>query len=137
MNSRRLRNRARNYATGLAILSVCAECDLLAELPIRVMRNSRMVSTDLKRRLPVGAEVLPEAGVDFRVWAPRCQRLEVVLEQANDSAAGLSAAVVELRRETNGYFSGLARTAREGMRYRFRLDGKAELRPDPASRFQP
>jgi maltooligosyltrehalose trehalohydrolase len=33
----------------------------------------------LRRRLPGGAEVVPE-GVHFRVWAPRARRVEVLLE---------------------------------------------------------
>ena len=38
--------------------------------------------------------------------------------------------------EENGYFSGLAPGAREGSRYKFRLDGGSSF-PDPASRYQP
>ena len=38
-------------------------------------------NTRQQRRLPVGAEVLPEGGVHFRVWAPGCQHLAVVLER--------------------------------------------------------
>jgi maltooligosyltrehalose trehalohydrolase len=42
-----------------------------------------------------------------------------------------------LEREENGYFSGFAEFAKEGMTYRFRLDGGDQLFPDPGSRFQP
>ena len=38
------------------------------------------VHTKRHRRLPVGAEVLPAGGVHFRVWASRCQRVEVLFE---------------------------------------------------------
>ena len=31
------------------------------------------------RRLPIGAEVQPEGGAHFRVWAPRRKRVVVVL----------------------------------------------------------
>jgi maltooligosyltrehalose trehalohydrolase len=81
------------------------------------------------RRLPVGAEVLSDGGVHFRVWAPRRQRVEVILE-------GPMPRAVELRREADGYFSGRADAAGDGTRYRFRLDG-GDAYPDPASRFQP
>ncbi len=37
----------------------------------------------------------------------------------------------------NGYFSGLVAAARNGTLYRYRLDGRAEVYADPASRFQP
>src|SRR2546428_6401270 len=40
-------------------------------------------------------------------------------------------------RESNGYYSGPVPPAKAGDRYRFRLDSKSDLRPDPASRFQP
>src|SRR4051794_6605299 len=79
----------------------------------------------MTRRYPVGAEVVT-GGVDFRVWAPKRRRVEVVL---SDGA-------VELTPEPGGYFSGLAPQARDGSLYRYRLDGGDSF-PDPASRFQP
>jgi maltooligosyltrehalose trehalohydrolase len=81
------------------------------------------------RRFPIGAEVLAD-GVHFRVWAPKRSQVDVVFE--GDSTPS----PVPLKPEPDGYFSGLARHARPGMRYRFRLDGD-QLYPDPASRFQP
>ncbi|HEV3117812.1 MAG TPA: malto-oligosyltrehalose trehalohydrolase [Gemmataceae bacterium] len=94
-----------------------------------------MPQPEVKRRLPVGAEVLPEGGVHFRVWAPRCRHVHVVLE-------GASEATLDLQPEKHGYFSGFAEKAGAGTLYRFQLDGndkrsKQDLRPDPASRFQP
>ncbi|HEV3444979.1 MAG TPA: malto-oligosyltrehalose trehalohydrolase [Gemmataceae bacterium] len=91
-----------------------------------------MRPTDSKRRLPIGAEALPQGGVAFRVWAPRCQRVQVVFEGDSSSRGG----GLELSRESNGYFSGFAAAAKAGDRYRFRLDDNKDLRPDPASRFQ-
>jgi 1,4-alpha-glucan branching enzyme len=32
------------------------------------------------RRFPIGAEVLTSGGVHFRVWAPKCRRVMLVLE---------------------------------------------------------
>jgi maltooligosyltrehalose trehalohydrolase len=88
------------------------------------------------RQLPIGAEALPEGGVHFRVWAPRCRRVEVVIEggpgYSSDNPQG-----TELTPETLGYFSGRAATAAVSTRYRFRLDNSDALYPDPASRFQP
>jgi maltooligosyltrehalose trehalohydrolase len=88
-----------------------------------------MPTTEPCRRLPIGAEVLPEDGVHFRVWAPRRRRVEVVLD---GEMGGL-----ELRPEGDGYFVAMIPTARAGTLYRYRLDGEAKLYPDPASRFQP
>ncbi|HEX5269502.1 MAG TPA: alpha-amylase family glycosyl hydrolase, partial [Gemmataceae bacterium] len=86
-----------------------------------------MVSTDVGRRLPVGAEVLSEGGTHFRVWAPRRRRAAVVLE---------GGAEFPLEPEANGYFAGTV-AAPAGTLYRFRLDDGDTLYPDPASRFQP
>jgi maltooligosyltrehalose trehalohydrolase len=78
------------------------------------------------RRLPVGAEVVPE-GVHFRVWAPARREVDVLLEDGSS---------VPLAPEPGGYFSGLLAGVGDGARYRFRVDG-GEAYPDPASRFQP
>src|SRR5687767_7514332 len=83
------------------------------------------------RRLPVGAEFTPGEGTQFRVWAPRRRRVDVVLE--NDAG---NPHAVALAAEEGGYFSGRVPEARAGTRYRFRLDGGDRF-PDPASRFQP
>ncbi len=84
------------------------------------------------RRLPVGAEVLADGGVHFRVWAPDAARVEVVLE----AGPGAPAAVT-LAPDGDGYIAGVAPLAAAGARYRYRLDGGERLLPDPASRFQP
>ena len=87
------------------------------------------------RRLPIGAEVRPGVGVDFRVWAPRHRTVAVAF---NDGPTE----VLPLAPEGNGYFSGSARDVGAGTRYRFRLGdgqraGDCVFAPDPASRFQP
>jgi maltooligosyltrehalose trehalohydrolase len=90
-----------------------------------------MKATKLARRLPVGAEVLPEGGVHFRVWAPRRRRVAIIFEGEERRPP------FELEREEGGYFSALVEGASAGALYRFRLDGEEYLYPDPASRFQP
>jgi maltooligosyltrehalose trehalohydrolase len=80
------------------------------------------------RRLPIGAEVIDTNRVDLRVWAPAAQRVEVVLPERNISAS--------LTAEGNGYFGGQVE-ARALDLYQFRLDGRDQLLPDPASRYQP
>src|SRR6266481_9324484 len=108
-----------------------------------------------RRRLPVGAEVLTDRGVHFRVWAPRRHKVAVVLEGETDyrldnlggeegtgplNAKGpvrFSPRTIELAPEGNGYFSGQVATAHAGTLYRYRLDNGDTLYPDPASRFQP
>ena len=92
--------------------------------------------TEVQRRLPVGAEVASTEAVHFRVWAPLCQEVQVVVEEGSSNSTD-SQGNFDLVREANGYFSGLVAAAENGTLYRYRLDGRAELYPDPASRFQP
>jgi maltooligosyltrehalose trehalohydrolase len=79
-----------------------------------------------QRRLPVGAEVQPDGGVHFRVWAPASPTVAVVLDASKE---------IPLSPEAGGYWSGLSAEARAGMDYRYKL-GSGTF-PDPASRFQP
>jgi maltooligosyltrehalose trehalohydrolase len=83
------------------------------------------------RRLPVGADVLPEGGVSFRVWAPKRRKVAAIVEASPEPL------VVPLAAEGNGYFSAVHREVRAGQRYRYRLDDDRPLYPDPISRFQP
>ncbi|MGE5620521.1 MAG: malto-oligosyltrehalose trehalohydrolase [Sphingomonadaceae bacterium] len=94
-----------------------------------------MQGAEPQRRLPVGAELLPGGGAHFRVWAPRRQRVQVVLE--GGPGRNGPDACLDLAPEANGYFSGKAGSAESGTLYRFRLDGEERLYPDPASRYQP
>ena len=82
----------------------------------------------LKRRLPIGAEIIPQGGVSFRVWAPKCQKVEVAI-------VGSESLILNL--EPGGYYSGIGKSLTAGSRYSFKLDGSSHLFPDPASRYQP
>ena len=87
----------------------------------------------IRRRQPIGAEIVSDRSVHFRVWAPKHRRVEVVLEAGPESPRALA-----LQPEAEGYFAGTAAGASGGTRYRFRLGGSsAEVLPDPASRYQP
>ena len=83
----------------------------------------------MRRRLPIGAEPYSD-GVHFRVWAPRCSKIEVLIESSGSMAA------TALEPEEEGYYVGFVQGASAGSTYRFRLDDGA-CYPDPASRFQP
>jgi maltooligosyltrehalose trehalohydrolase len=83
----------------------------------------------VRRRLPVGAELLSSPGVHFRVWAPSVRGLGVLLDEPG-------AAPVALRRDDYGYFDGLVAGAHAGSRYWFQMPDGRRL-ADPASRFQP
>ena len=65
--------------------------------------------TAAQRRIRIGAEVLPGEGAHFRVWAPKCKRVEVVLQERNARS---------LEPGENGYFAGFVPQAQAGDRYR-------------------
>jgi maltooligosyltrehalose trehalohydrolase len=88
----------------------------------------------MQRRYPIGAEIISENETHFRVWAPKANVLEVVLESSADRRAERS--FHSLARERDGYFSGTVSCC-AGTHYRFRLNGSGDFHPDPASRFQP
>ena len=85
-----------------------------------------------KRRYPIGAELIGPDQTHFRVWAPKAQRVDLVLEGSAAKIPGKE--FHALASEKGGYFSGSA-NAGAGACYRFRVNDKSY--PDPASRFQP
>ena len=86
--------------------------------------------TQSERRYSIGAELIGENHTHFRIWAPKAQQIDVVLENA------ARASFFPLTAESGGFFSG-ATKAGAGTRYRFRVNGAEHSYPDPASRFQP
>jgi len=86
------------------------------------------MTLQLKRRLLIGAEVIADQGVHFRLWAPAAQSVDVVLEDQS---------IYPLQRDSEGYFAALVTQASTGSLYQFRLNGQDPLYSDPASRFQP
>ena len=76
----------------------------------------------------LGAVLLPGDRCYFRVWAPRCERVDLVLLDERDP--------IPLHPRDRGYFDLQTDHLSAGTRYRFRLNND-KVRPDPASRFQP
>ena len=98
------------------------------------MSHARSTANAVYRRYPIGAELIEPSQVHFRVWAPKAQNLDLVLE---DGLAESAKRILQpLHPEKDGYFSGVAST-RAGAFYRFRINRDTNLYPDPASRFQP
>ncbi len=93
---------------------------------------SDLTATNIHRRLPIGTEVLSDGEVHFRVWAPRCREVDVIIDSPVREQT-----VLRLDAESNGYFSTRTSRAEPHDLYRYRLDGSARSVPDPASRFQP
>src|SRR5215470_13436119 len=77
-----------------------------------------------------GAHGLADGAVCWRVWAPRAQRVELVLLTGDERCTHAMA------REERGYFSYTKAPIAAGQRYAYCLDGGPE-RPDPVSRWQP
>ncbi len=82
--------------------------------------------TTLDSRNAPGASVHDD-GVSFRVWAPRCQSVDLVLEGRPPLA---------MSRGDEGIFEMTVPRMGAGARYQYRLDGERH-RPDPTSRWQP
>ncbi|MGH7665557.1 MAG: malto-oligosyltrehalose trehalohydrolase [Gemmatimonadaceae bacterium] len=78
-----------------------------------------------------GARVLGHGGVRFSVWAPRADRVAVVLHDGHGAER-----VHDFEPGDGGVFEATVPDARAGNDYRFRLDGARDL-PDPVSRMQP
>jgi maltooligosyltrehalose trehalohydrolase len=88
----------------------------------------------VRRRYPIGAELIGPEQTHFRIWAAKAQHVDLVLEEGarKDSKRTVHA----LQAEEGGYFSGVVNVG-VGARYRFRVNGGEDFYPDPASRFQP
>jgi maltooligosyltrehalose trehalohydrolase len=84
------------------------------------------------RRYPIGAEIIPQQGVHFRVWAPDHKEVTLVLENHPGKSSSFP-----MKPEKSGYFSLLVPDAKKGTLYRFKLGRSKQLMTDPASRFQP
>jgi len=98
-----------------------------------ILRKSD-VNVRAKRRYPIGAELIGPNETHFRVWAPKAQHVDLVLEESIAKYAKRT--FHPLQREESGYFSGSADIG-AGARYRFRVNNAEHFHPDPASRFQP
>lgn len=71
-----------------------------------------------------------DCSLAWRIWAPRSKDVQLVLFRGDRSQ------IVEMSRLQDGWFTASHPHCEEDLRYAFRLDGK-QLRPDPASRWQP
>src|ERR1700730_1861425 len=72
-----------------------------------------------RRRAPIGAELLPEGGVHFRLWATKCKRVQVQVSSGARFAAE-AMQEFELEPEAGGYFSRHVPAAEAGMLYKFK-----------------
>lgn len=80
--------------------------------------------------MPFGAEFLDDGMLNFRLWAPSAQRVDVCLQE------GVDEKILPLQLQKDGWFSLATREATAGAHYCFSVDGGMRV-PDPASRYQP
>ncbi|MDP1708179.1 MAG: malto-oligosyltrehalose trehalohydrolase [Gammaproteobacteria bacterium] len=80
--------------------------------------------------MPFGAEMLDDGSINFRLWAPAAQRVEVCLQD------GAGERILPLQLQKDGWFSLATHEATAGAHYCFSVDGGMRV-PDPASRYQP
>jgi len=99
-----------------------------------VDQRRKGVTTQIKRRYPIGAELIGPNQTHFRLWAPKAKEVDLVLEE--NAAKEAKRTFHPLTREREGYFSGSVEAA-AGACYRFRVNKAENFHPDPASRFQP
>lgn len=78
-------------------------------------------------KLNLGAN-FNQGQVYFRVWAPKCQQIDVVIEGQDRT--------IPLEKTDKGYFVGHASDLGVGTLYRYCIN-QAQSYPDPCSRFQP
>lgn len=86
------------------------------------------------RKHVIGADVMAEGGVFFRLWAPKPRKVGLVIKHAGESERLREIAMMP---EGMGYWTCHVSDAESGCLYGYRLDGSEKIYPDPASRFQP
>jgi maltooligosyltrehalose trehalohydrolase len=107
---------------------------MIVESPTK--RRGEQPANDM-RRLPIGAELQPDGGVHFRVWAPRRKQVQVVVSDGGHTTGDRPDSAIPLELQADGYFAAHLPGVGASDLYGFRLDDDPKLYPDPASRFQP
>lgn len=84
----------------------------------------------LNRTLDIGASLISEEEVRFKVWAPLVQKVSVEITSQKKTR------IIRLDRDELGYFEGIGQAVYDGDCYFYVLENESRY-PDPASRFQP
>ncbi len=80
--------------------------------------------------LNIGAEVLSNKSVRFRVWAPKVQEMALLtIKEGNTN-------ILTMKHDEFGYYEVITDSVQAGGCYKYLLNGKDHY-PDPASRHQP
>ncbi len=79
--------------------------------------------------MPFGTELLDDGQVQFRLWAPAAEQVELCLEESD------SELILPMVAEPSGWYMLSCEQATVGSCYQYRINGELRV-PDPASRFQ-
>src|ERR1051325_49066 len=66
-----------------------------------------------KHSMPCGAECLSDGGVRFRLWAPKPERVDVLIDGSS----------LQMKKDEAGWFEIVTKQAKAGSRYQFVIDG--------------
>jgi maltooligosyltrehalose trehalohydrolase len=84
----------------------------------------------LNQTLDIGASLMSEEEVLFKVWAPLVEKVSVEITSQKKTR------IIRLDRDELGYFEGIGQAVYDGDCYFYVLENESRY-PDPASRFQP
>lgn len=79
-------------------------------------------------KLNLGANFDKDKNLSFKVWAPKCKEINVVIEGQKRT--------VNLKKDELGYFTGNVSHIEPGSLYKYQVNNK-DCFPDPVSRFLP
>ena len=68
-----------------------AKREIMHNRSLSVDRSSEMTDTKTDRRYPIGAELIGNGRAHFRVWAPKAERLDVVIQGQWEESRGATA----------------------------------------------
>ena len=77
-----------------------------------------------------GTQILPDGSINFNLWAPDAEKIDLCIKQANGSFLDLPMSLGE-----DSWFSINTNIAAPGSEYMFKIDNELMV-PDPASRSQ-
>lgn len=80
--------------------------------------------------MPFGPQILDDGRVNFRLWAPGAEKVELCLQGLAPETC------LHMAPEDEGWFGIITEFASTGFYYQFRINEELYI-PDPASRYQP
>ncbi|MGR8979315.1 MAG: malto-oligosyltrehalose trehalohydrolase [Gammaproteobacteria bacterium] len=89
-----------------------------------------MSTVPTSHQMPFGTRILDDGRVNFRLWAPGAETVELCLQGSAPEAR------LHMAAEDDGWFGITTELAFSGFYYQYLINGEHYI-PDPASRYQP